>query len=213
MPAVGGAKPTNGKFWLCRGTPGRSCGYMVPRGTAWCDACGNQPPAHVTAVRSAVPAAASPQGGTSGANAPAKRARASPAAAHGPAPPATAATSADDARKRQRKKGSVVDGVALVLGPGTAQDTAATSDAGKLARENAELRRQLAALRTAAPPPAGADSPMEDAGPTDHDDGVGLAAALREAEAALAAVKDLGGSIGSEVRATVQARVDAARLA
>ena len=54
-------------FWLCHGVDGKRCGYMVPRGQAWCDACGNQPPEHVSARR--VPERGGngrPQGGGNG---------------------------------------------------------------------------------------------------------------------------------------------------
>ena len=47
----GGRKPGSAGFWLCHGCRGQPCGYMVPRGKAWCDACGNQPPPHVSAPR------------------------------------------------------------------------------------------------------------------------------------------------------------------
>ena len=37
-------------FWLCHGTDckGKACGYMVPTGKIACDACGHQPPAHIS---------------------------------------------------------------------------------------------------------------------------------------------------------------------
>ena len=38
-------------FWSCNGCNGKKCGYLVPRGKYFCDACGNQPPAHVSAAR------------------------------------------------------------------------------------------------------------------------------------------------------------------
>ena len=81
-------------------------------------------------------------------------------------------------------------------------------------RENAELRRQVAALRAAAPGiPVVGDVTMDDGGTPEADDHIALAKALREAEAALAAVKDLGGVVGDEFRASAQAKVDAARKA
>ena len=48
---AGSRKPNNADFWFCHGFSNKPCGYMVPRGKAWCDACGNQPPPHVSAIR------------------------------------------------------------------------------------------------------------------------------------------------------------------
>ena len=36
------------KHWECRGTNGKSCGYMVPVGVAQCMACGHVPPPHIS---------------------------------------------------------------------------------------------------------------------------------------------------------------------
>ena len=38
-------------FWHCHGFAVQLCGHLLPRGQAWCNACGNQPPPHVTAVK------------------------------------------------------------------------------------------------------------------------------------------------------------------
>ena len=38
-------------LWQCHGCNGIKCGAWWARGIAWCDACGNQPPPHVTAVK------------------------------------------------------------------------------------------------------------------------------------------------------------------
>ena len=38
------------------------CGYLVPRGKLWCDACGSQPPQHVSAVRQTKPPASQKAG-------------------------------------------------------------------------------------------------------------------------------------------------------
>ena len=37
-------------LWQCHGCNGIKCGAWWSRGKAWCDACGNQPPPHVTAI-------------------------------------------------------------------------------------------------------------------------------------------------------------------
>ena len=55
-------RKTVGGYWLCSGCPGKKCGYQVPRGKAWCDACGHQPPAHVSAVRTAARQPIKPSG-------------------------------------------------------------------------------------------------------------------------------------------------------
>ena len=41
---------TRHKFWHCHGKDckGEPCGYMVPTGKIACDACGHQPPAHIS---------------------------------------------------------------------------------------------------------------------------------------------------------------------
>ena len=209
-PGGGGAKPTTGNFWLCHGLNGTPCGYMVPRGKAWCDACGNQPPAHVSAPRGNTPAQPPQPAGETGRGKGAQRA---PGAMPGPTPrPPTAAppgapTDASTPRRRARggKKGE-----AGAPGASAANDA---GSANKLAKENADLRKQLAALRAAAAgDPAQTDAPMDEGGPADADDDA-LAQALRDAEAALAAVKDVGGAVGAEFRATAQAKVDAARAA
>ena len=59
IPAMRGSGAAG--HWLCHGVAGKCCGYLVPRGKEWCDACGNHPPAHVTGVRSA-PAAGKSNG-------------------------------------------------------------------------------------------------------------------------------------------------------
>ena len=38
-------------LWQCHGCNGIKCGAWWARGIAWCDACGNQPPPHVTAIK------------------------------------------------------------------------------------------------------------------------------------------------------------------
>ena len=52
-------------YWLCRGCAGKPCGHLVPRGESWCNACGNQPPAHISAPR---PAPAAGKGNGKGAS-------------------------------------------------------------------------------------------------------------------------------------------------
>ena len=49
--AAGKGASRGAGYWKCLGVKGNDCGYMVPRGQLWCDACGNHPPAHVTAPR------------------------------------------------------------------------------------------------------------------------------------------------------------------
>ena len=45
------------RFWACHGQDckGKPCGYQVPVGKTYCDACGHQPPAHVSCPEKAKP--------------------------------------------------------------------------------------------------------------------------------------------------------------
>ena len=67
------------KYWECYGkTPdGERCGCCIPVGRAWCNGCGNQPPAHITSPPNAKGGQGSkgpkpPKGGGKGSGAPAK---------------------------------------------------------------------------------------------------------------------------------------------
>ena len=54
-------------YWKCLGCDGKMCGYLVPRGQEWCNACGNNPPSYVSALRSAAGASkGSGKGGSGG---------------------------------------------------------------------------------------------------------------------------------------------------
>jgi hypothetical protein len=46
------------RFWACHGKDckGKPCGYQVPVGRTYCDACGHQPPLHVSCPEKAQPA-------------------------------------------------------------------------------------------------------------------------------------------------------------